>query len=165
MIQAIISDFARVILFPKDKNYDSRLDVLEEKLRRKLNHYDVFDYFELNKELLDFFQSIKTKIPLYLYTSGSNYKTSGVKEKLNPIFNDFFYSVALGIDKTNFNSYTFLANKIHQIPENIFFVDDDLKNIQAAQKAGLQTHWYKNNQALLLKLRKKLKFSLQGLSS
>ncbi|MEK7622543.1 MAG: HAD family hydrolase [Patescibacteria group bacterium] len=157
MIKAILSDFARVILFPKDENYKSRLDILEKKLKRNLGNYNVFDYFRLNQEILVFFQSIKTKIPLYIYTSGSNYETPGVYEQLVPIFKDFFYSVALEIDKTDSDSYIFLANKLHLAPENIFFIDDDEKNIHAAQKAGLQTHWYKDNQTLLTDLRKRLK--------
>ena len=152
MIKAILSDFARVILLPKDKNYQGRLDVLEEEMKRKLKNYNVFDYFELNHELLDFFQTIKNKIPLYIYTSGSNYETPGIYEKLTPIFNDFLYSVALGKNKTDPDSYTFLAKKFQQSPEEIFFIDDDLKNIEAAQKAGLQTHWYKDNKSLLAEL-------------
>ena len=52
----------------------------------------------------------------------------------------------------------FLAKKIQQSPEEIFFIDDDFKNIEAAKKAGLQTHWYQNNQALLAELRTKLNF-------
>lgn len=148
MIKVILSDFARVILLPKDKSYQGRLDVLEEEMKRKLKDYNVFDYFELNQELLDFFQSIKNKIPVYIFTSGSNYETPGIKEKLTPIFNDFFYSVAMGMDKVNSGSYSFLAKKLHQIPEEIFFIDDDQKNIQAAQKAGLQTHLFTDNQTL-----------------
>lgn len=154
MIKAIISDFARVILFPKDENYKSRLDVLEKKLKQSLGNFDIFNYFKLNQELLVFFQSIKTKVPLYIYTSGSNYKTPGVYEQLTPIFEDFFYSVVLGIDKTDLNSYIFLADKLHLAPENIFFIDDDEKNIFAAQKAGLLTHWYKNNQTLFAEFKK-----------
>ena len=54
MIKAILSDFARVILFPKDENYKSRLDILEKKLKRNLGNYNVFDYFRLNQEILVF---------------------------------------------------------------------------------------------------------------
>ena len=125
MIKVILSDFARVILLPKDKSYNGRLDVLEEKLKREQLNYNPLDYFELNQELLEFFQSIKNKIPLYIYTSGSNYTEPGIYDKLTPIFNDFFYSVALGKNKTNPDSYTFLAKKFQQKPVEIFFIDDE----------------------------------------
>ena len=53
MIKVILSDFARVILFPKDKSYPGRLDELQAKLNNQSEGHNFFDYFELNQELLD----------------------------------------------------------------------------------------------------------------
>lgn len=68
MIKAIVSDFSRVLLFPKDKTYQDSLNILHKELSQKPN-YNVLDYFELNIKLLDFYKSLKDKTPVYIFSS------------------------------------------------------------------------------------------------
>ena len=69
MITAIIFDFSRVLLFPKDKNYKGKLNALHRELSKKPD-YDVLENFEFNDELLSYLDKIKNKIDLYVFTTG-----------------------------------------------------------------------------------------------
>jgi len=68
MIKAIVSDFSRVLLFPKDKSYQGSLNALHKELSEKPS-YNALDFFELNVGLLDFYKSLKDRIPVYIFTS------------------------------------------------------------------------------------------------
>lgn len=153
MIKVILSDFARVILFPKDKSYHGRLDELQAELNKSGSH-NFFDYFELNQELLDYFKSLKTKFSVNIFTSADTYKLPEVFNLLTPVFDNFFYSVELGVKKTDPATYQMLAQKLKVKPEEIVFIDDEDKNTEAASQAGLKTVLYKDNQSLLAQLAK-----------
>lgn len=152
MIKAILSDFARVILFPKDKSYHGRLDELQAELNKKSESHNFFDYFELNQELLDYFKSLKEKVSVNIFTSADTYKIPEVHQLLTPVFDSFFYSVELGVKKTDPVTYQMLAQKLNVKPEEVVFIDDEDKNIEAARQAGLKTVLYKDNQSLLAQL-------------
>ena len=70
MYTTIISDFSRVIIKPKDKNYSGALNLMHRDLTEKFGeNYNVFEYFELNSKLLDFFKSMRGKYSVNLFTT------------------------------------------------------------------------------------------------
>lgn len=141
MVKAILCDFARVLLFPKDISYVGRLDEHDGA-------------FALNTELLQYFQKLKGKISLSLFSSGRNYEAPEIKKKLDPIFDHYFNTSNLGLGKTDPQVYAIIAEKLNKKPEEIVFIDDVLAHVEAANKTGLKGIHYRNNEELILKLRK-----------
>lgn len=143
MVSAILCDFARVILFPRDVSYLGRLD----------KHSGVFF---LNDELLHYFANLKNRVSLHLFSSGRNYEESEIKAKLDLIFDQFFNTHDLGIEKTNPRVYSFIAEKIGKKLDEIVFIDDFEENVQAAKTAGLFGIHYVSNETTFTTLNKLL---------
>jgi FMN phosphatase YigB (HAD superfamily) len=158
MITAILSDFAWVIAFPKDENYKGALNRLHFKLSEEVGDYDFYDYFKLNEELLDFYQFQKEKysISLNIFTTGVLQSHPQAKKKLEPIFDNIFTTYDNELDKTNPDSYLFIAKKLGKKPSEILFIDDKEEFIKAAKKAGLSVRLYKDLMNLKKSIRKAL---------
>lgn len=152
MIITILSDFSRVILFPKDKNYKGTLNGLYKELENKKIPYDFFDYFEFNEDILKLYKQLKNKYSINIFTTGTIQNTNEVKQKLDNIFDNIFSAEQYGLDKGNPDSYKFIAKKLGKPTNQILYIDDQEKNIKAAKNAGMLTYLYEN----YLKLFKKV---------
>ena len=151
MVTTLLFDLSRVLLLPRDKNYSGDLNPLNQHMLGKDPKYDFYLYFELNSELLDFLQSIQNKYELYMYTSGSIQNHPAMKGKLN-IFRKVISAEELGISKNDKDSYIEVSKLIKKNPSEILFVDDFSKNINAAEKAGLETFHFVDNKSLIEKI-------------
>lgn len=152
MIKAIISDFSRVIIFPKDKSYEGGLNNLYREIFQKPN-YNMFDYFELNSELLDFYKSLKNRIALYIFTSETIQEDLQLKLYLKPIFDNVYSAIKIGLNKDNSESYQKILSTINLKPEEVIYIDDNSKNIQAAKEMNINVIQYANNEDLFLKIK------------
>lgn len=153
MISTILSDFSWVIAFAKDVSYKDALNRLHFELTKEVGDYNFYDYFKFNEELLDFYSSLKGKYSLNILTTGVLQNHPQVRKKLEPIFNNIFSTYDNELEKTNPESYLFLAKKLGKKPSEILFIDDKEEFINAATEAGLNTIQYKNNQDLFKKIK------------
>ncbi len=151
MQRTIIFDFSRVLLFPKDKTYTGSLNEMHRTLSEKID-YHLLDYFSLNDELLKHLSKLKPKYRLFIFTSETIQDDSSLQPFLLPLFKNIFSASKLGIDKKEPLSYETLAKMIGLEPKDIIYIDDNLDNIRAAQKAGVKCIHYENNAKLLAKL-------------
>lgn len=142
MITTILSDFSNVILFAKEKKYSGTLNNLNKDLTEKSANYNFYDYFEFNEELLSLYRKLKNKYSINLFTKGTIQNLPEVKEKLGNLFDSIFSSLDLNINKNDPSSYSLIARKLGKNPSEILFIDDMIKNIEAAKKAGLATIHY-----------------------
>lgn len=149
MITTILSDFSRVILFPKDKKYKGTLNGLNKELENRKITYDFFDYFEFNEDILNLYKQLKNKYSINMFTTGTVQNAKEVKQKLDNIFDSIFSAEEYGLKKDNPDSYIFIANKLGKSVNQILYIDDQLKNIKAAKYAGMATLFYLYNQKLL----------------
>ena len=148
MIKAIISDFSRVLIFPKDETYlGSMNDLYREKI--KLPEFNIFEHYQLNTELIEFYKS-QAKFPVYIFTSGASlHLDSKVKPELDKVFKGIYSAAEIGAEKDQPKSYRLICKKLELNPADVLFVDDTQENILAAAKAGLQTLHYTNNADLI----------------
>lgn len=154
MITTILSDFSRVILSPKDKKYKGDLNPLHKDLSNKYGNYQFTDYFIFNKEILNFYKSLKDKYSVNLFTAlGSLQNKPEIISIISPIFENIFIAENLNLNKKQSASYIFIANKLKKKPEEILFIDDRIENIKAATVAGLQTIYYINYQNFLKQIK------------
>lgn len=153
MITTIISDFSRVILNPKDKNYKGTLNELHKELSEKNENYLFFNYFEFNKEILNLYRKLKTKFSVNVFTTGTIQNRLEVRQIIDPIFNNIYTAKDYCLDKKQPEAYFFIAKKLNKKPGEILFIDDQEGNIQAAKKAGLYTIQYLKFEELVLELK------------
>lgn len=148
MIKILLFDFSRVLLHPTDKTFSGSLNNLHKELKDNESYY-LFNYFELNDEILEYLKTLKDKFRLAIFTTDLIQDDPLIKEKIDPIFEKTYSAFKLGITKKVKESYEFLAKDLNVKPEEILFIDDTESNILAATKAGFKTHHYKNNEELL----------------
>ncbi|OGI20946.1 MAG: hypothetical protein A3J06_04690 [Candidatus Moranbacteria bacterium RIFCSPLOWO2_02_FULL_48_19] len=154
MLTALLSDFSRVLLVPKDRKYTGGLNVLHKRLVAELRGtYQIFDYYELNDELLDFYQSLRGKYPINIFTTDTIQNHPEIRARLEPIFDHIFAANDLGLNKKDPQAYIVIAEKLHLDPHEIVYVDDQLKNVEAANAAGLTAFQYSNNQETIKKIK------------
>ncbi len=156
MIKALVSDFSRVLLSPKDKNYTDGLNALHKKLSAG-GRYDFWSYFQLNQELIDFYKILAKKIDLYLFTSEYIQEHPSIRPHMEEIFKTVFSGANLDLKKTDTQAYKTIAEKINLKPEEILYIDDKQVNIDAAKKAGMAIILYESNKQLKIAASKILK--------
>jgi HAD superfamily hydrolase (TIGR01549 family) len=155
MIKAIVSDFSRVLLFPKDKTYQGSLNALHKKFSIN-NDYNILDYFELNTELLDYYKTLTPSINLYILTSDTIQDDPVLQQYLNPIFKTIYSASKMNVDKKNPEAYKKICIDLNLLPEEVLYVDDSEENSKAAESAGLQIIQYNNNLDLFENISKNL---------
>ncbi len=155
MIKAIITDFSRVLLFPKDKSYHGSLNGLHRDLSIQPN-YRLLDSFELNTGLLEYYKSLAEKLDLYVFTSETIQDSPELQPFIKPVFKEVFSAMKMEVDKKNENAYKKLVATVNLDPAEIIYIDDSEANIEAAKKAGLQTILFKDNDHLKTELQAKL---------
>ena len=148
MIKVLLFDFSRVLLHPTDKTYSGSLNSLHRELKDNESYY-LFHHFELNDQIIEFLKSLNGKYNLAIFTTDVIQNDPLIKEVIDPVFSKIYSASELGITKKEAASYEFLAKDLKVAPDEILFIDDTAGNIEAAQKAGLQTHHYKTNGELI----------------
>lgn len=146
MIKAIISDFSRTLLFPKDKTYEGSLNQLYKELKEK-DGFKFFDYFEWNQLLEEFYEKLllEKKIDVYIFTTEKIQEDPEVYPYTQRIFSDVFtVEDTNNLTKDNSEAYELLTDKLELRPEEILFIDDSENNLTAARSAGLNVIQYKN---------------------
>ncbi len=155
MIKALITDFSRVLFFPKERKYLGSLNGLHKTLSVQ-SSYKILDHFELDIPLLEYYTSLAKQLSVYIFTSETIQDAPELQRFLQPIFKDVFSAMKMGLDKKEVSAYQQLAKEIQLSPAEIIYIDDSESNILAAQKAGLQTILFKNNDSLKRELQAKL---------
>jgi len=148
MIKVLLFDFSRVLLHPTDKTFSGSLNNLHKELKNNESFY-VFNYFELNQELLEFLKTLKEKYQLCIFTTDIIQNDPLIREKIDPIFYKIYSANELGITKRDPESYNFIAQDLGVSTGEIFFTDDTPGNIEAAKEAGIKTHLFVSNPELI----------------
>lgn len=153
MITTLLFDFSRVLLFPKDQDYQGELNVLHQQLFREVD-YSFLDHFRLNEPLLTYLESVKDKVELYIFTSGSIQNAPEIKSRIDNVFRQVISAKEIGRSKKDPQAYSLVADKIGKSPDEILFIDDSAENIAAAREANLNTFLYQDIETLLAAIQK-----------
>jgi len=155
-ITTLLFDFSWVLVFPKDRFYAGAVNDLHDRLSNK-SGYKFFNNFVLNEPLLNYLKKIKPLVSINMFTAGHVQDLPEVREKIDPVFERIYSKDGVGMKKTDPKAYEFIAKNLGKKVEEILFIDDTEKNVEAAKKAGLQTIVYKSNEQLFKQLDKILK--------
>ena len=105
-----------------------------------------------NTELITFLKNESQHIQKYIFTSGTI--TDDVREEFaNEIFTGIFTSAQLGSPKSLPYTYEQIAATLKVPTKKLVFFDDQLKNITAAQKAGVVSHLFETTPFLVEQLK------------
>jgi HAD superfamily hydrolase (TIGR01509 family) len=151
MIKAIVFDFSRVLLFPINKDYKGSLNELHKKYMNRPD-YSVFDFFELNVELLTYLDKIMHKVKLYILTTDTIQDSHEFEKYLKPKFKKIFSASKMNLSKRESKIYQKITDDLGLNPEEILVVDDALENVRVARKAGMATILFKSNNQLFEQL-------------
>jgi FMN phosphatase YigB (HAD superfamily) len=154
MIKTIISDFSRVLLFPKDASYTDSLNALNNHLLSENPDYDFYDYFFLNNELLTFYAEINISTPVYIFTSDKIQDHPAIKEIISKSVSGILSAKEMNVQKTNSLAYERVLNELSLRPPEVVFIDDQETNIDAALIAGMNVIQYVENQTTIEEIRK-----------
>lgn len=149
MIKAILSDFSRVLLLPFDESYGGGLNALHKELLTG-GDYDFWQHFKINEELLALYQEYQRRIEVAILTEGYIQEYPPVKERLAGIFNHVFSAADLGLKKDDPQIYTLVVEKLGITPDQIIYIDDKQKNIDAASRIGMNVHLFRANKEAIL---------------
>ena len=144
MIQALVTDFAKVLLFPKDPTFQGRLNPLHKELSQQ-PEYNPLDHFQINTELLDFYASLKDRIRVYIFTSDVIQDAPEFQPFLQPVFEEIFSASKLNTHKSHPEAYKMVAAQLQLDPSVILYIDDNTEFVEAATTAGMQAIHYQNN--------------------
>lgn len=148
MIKAILSDFSRVLLLPLDESYSGGLNALHKELLAG-GDYDFWQHFKVNDELLTVYREYQKGIEIAILTEGHIQDYPPVKERLAGIFNHIFSATDIGLKKDDPQIYVLAAAKLGIIPDQIMYIDDRQKNVDAAKQAGMNVHQYIDNKTII----------------
>lgn len=157
--KAIIFDFSRVFLFPKDPDYAGSLNAKNKELIEKYGSgYKFLEHFRLNEELLELSKKLSETYQLYIFTTDNIQDNSEIKPTLDKIFTKIFKAKELEVMKSESRAYELIAETLCLKSNEIIYIDDTLENIDAAKKAGLNAIHYKDNEQLFDVLNKIISF-------
>lgn len=155
MIKIILVDFSRTLIYPTDKKYTGKLNPLYRSIIQN-KKYDFFKHFFLNKKLIDYLQPFKKKYYVCVFTTDIIQNDPAIKPILEENFSEIFAANDLGIDKKDPSGYKKLASILNEESKNILLIDDTIKKIEAAKKAGFQTIQFISNKQLFKELESKI---------
>lgn len=141
MIKAIVSDFSKVLLFPKDQNYSGSLNALHKELYQELD-YNPLNHFELNLGLLEYYKSLQTQFDLFIFTTDAIQDAPEFQSYLKPVFTEILSAKKMNTDKKTPEAYTLVASHLKLNPAEVLYIDDATENIQAAKTAGMNAILY-----------------------
>ncbi len=141
MIKALLFDFSRTLLFPKDNQYVGSLNELYRLKRDEIN-FNFFNYFELNDRAIDLLKPLKDKYKLAIFTSDSIQNDPAIYNKLSSVFIKIYSAKEIGFSKSDPKAYELIANDLNLSPDEIVFIDDSKVNIDTASIAKLDTITY-----------------------
>lgn len=153
MIRALLFDFSRVLLHPKNSSYKGALNDLHKQLSIDPN-YRIFDHFQLNDELLEYLKRFSMKFNFYILTTDVIQDDPDIRKIIEPFFKRIYSANKLGLSKKDPEIYKYILKDLRLRADEVLFIDDTINNIAVAKEVGLKTINFISNQDLFSKLDK-----------
>lgn len=158
----IDQSFARAEL-----NSEQFLKKFITSLDKDLNPQDFYYIFntipDLNEELFEFIVKLKKYYKIFLVSNnfGPVFPNYEKKINFNEYFDALFLSHELKASKTQEKIWKVVLSKLEYSPAEILFIDNRERYCEQANKVGISTVLFKNNEQLKRDLSLKLSFNLK----
>ncbi len=130
--------------FYKELNRCTGLQLTPKEIREAWNAM----LLSFREDSLNFLDQLRDRYKVFLLSNTNYihlvsfyeiYHQKERKKSFEQYFNKTFYSFEIGLRKPDLDCYEWVLNDLQTEPQKTMFIDDSLKNIQGAKKAGLQT--------------------------
>jgi putative hydrolase of the HAD superfamily len=130
--------------FYKELNRSTALQLSPQEIREAWNAM----LLSFREESLNFLDEVRERYKIFLLSNTNNihlvsfyeiYHQRERKKSFEQYFNKAFYSFEIGLRKPDLHCYEWVLNDLKIEPQKTLFIDDSIKNIEGAEKAGLQT--------------------------
>lgn len=155
MIKYIISDFSKVLLFPKDENYSGKLNDLHKK-NLESGDYNFWEQFELDQKLFDYYKELSNNYDLFIFTSEYIQDYPPVRKILDTLFRKIFIALEMDVKKDDPLAYQKLSELLDCSPEEVIYIDDSKTNVDAANEAGMKAILHKTTDQTITEVKKKI---------
>ena len=109
-----------------------------------------FGDYGLNEKLLKFLAGLKGKYKLVILTSSMLIDHTDFIKQLKEVFNEVISARKHGLEKYDPKTYTTIAKEHLHVPlKNIFFIDNNNNNIEAAKQTGIHTLLYRDTDQVI----------------
>ncbi len=105
--------------------------------------------------VLEFLAELRGKITIGLYSNTSELHWPRLmgEMQLEGKFDHYFASFQIGMHKPSVNSFRYVADRMQYSTKEVFFVDDNSRNVDAARCAGMKSEQTKGLEAVKLAIR------------
>ncbi len=152
MTKTIISDFSRVLLFPKDHAYEGGLNALNSELSAKNPAYDFLDTFELNEHLLAYYSGLNETTPVHIFTSETIQDHPAIRQTVLDAVTSVLGAKKLGVHKSEASAYNKVLEAVSAKPSEVIYIDDKQTNLDVAKKLGIATILHAENDTTIEQL-------------
>ena len=130
--------------FYKELNRSTGLRLSSKEIKEAWNAM----LLSFREESLQFLDAVRERYKIFLLSNTNNihlvsfYEIYHRKERnksFEQYFNKAYYSFEIGLRKPDVDCYEWVLNDLQAEPRKTLFIDDSIKNIEGAEKAGLQT--------------------------
>lgn len=130
--------------FFEELNRSTRLNLSPKEIREAWNAM----LLSFREESLNFLDEVRERYKIFLLSNTNNihlvsfyeiYQQKERKKSFEQYFNKAFYSFEIGLRKPDLDCYEWVLKDLQADPQKTLFIDDSIKNIEGAEKAGLQT--------------------------
>ena len=124
---------------------------------REYIYNEFMSYVKINRELVDLILKLKKKYKIVLLSNALDtwLKRILVENDLYKCFDHIVISAEEGIAKPLEDIYRIALSRSDSLPSEAIFIDDNIKNTTAAERIGIASVVYKNNEALIAEFDKK----------
>lgn len=139
------------------KNVAKKLNIQEKEIAEFKRQFFAGDL--IDQEIIKWIQENRSKYQITILSNAMDELRNELKEKhhISHFFDQIFISAEMGLVKPNPQIFHTLISQLGKLPQNIFFIDDNIDNIKAAQKIGINTIHFINRTQAIDELENKLK--------
>ncbi len=112
----------------------------------------VYDFFQPDKEVFEIAKSLKGKYVLGILSNTVEnwFEYQSRKQNFSDLFEVIVTSCESGLAKPDVEIYAHLAQKLSLEPEEIFFIDDQIRNVVVAKGFGIRAYVFESVERLKL---------------
>jgi FMN phosphatase YigB (HAD superfamily) len=102
-----------------------------------------FEDIEINPAAIETISEFKKRsMPVYLASNNEHYRVRAIEEALGSTLDGYFFSADLKVKKSNCEYFNMVAGMLGVETSEMYFVDNDERNINAAMEAGVNARLF-----------------------
>lgn len=153
-MKALIFDLGGVLIEIDWEKY--REDTCQEV---PIQNFWPIDYEKLNTELVEFLVNVRPLYKIAIISNGGSREAMNRKFRLGELVDLMIFDGEEGVTKPDLRIYQLVLMRLDVQAEEAVFVDDKVRNVDAAQRLGISSIHFKNTAQTVAEIQKVLQTS------